>query len=276
MDIIIKQRDSIVSIMLFLYNSFLLPKDKRALGLERVFKLLEPFEKSETAVRVGLSRAVKSNILKNYKKGKDVYYEITEQGLQAVEEWRQLFEVILLKYKSSQEVWNNNWEVVSMTLPRDLSEKRDELNRKLREYGFGLLNKSIWVSPYRFSQSILKYAKDLEIEECIAVFESKLVQKPVEFVESIWNLEQINEEYKNFNNKYNELDTKEFITKEQAIVFLLNLGWEYVSIAGSDPLLPPSLLDKGWEGYQAFILFNRLRSKFLKLADEYVNDVIRV
>ncbi len=274
MDIIIKQRDSIASIMLFLFNSFLLPKDLHTLRLERIFRLLEPFEKSETAERVGLSRAVKSNILKNYRKGKDVYYEIAKQGLKAVGEWRRLIEAAALKYKSSQERWNNNWEVVNMTLPPDLSEKREEINELLREYGFGLINKGVWISPHRFSQAILKFAEELQVEEYITVVEGKLIHRPAELLDSTWNLEQLEKEYKEFINRYNDLDEREHITSKQAVALLLNLGWDYLSTAGSDPMLPPGLLNRNWEGYKAFLLFNRLRSKLLNLSSEYINEVI--
>ncbi len=274
MDIIIKQRDSIASIMLFLFNSFLLPRGIHTLGLEKIFKLLEPFEKSQTAERVGLSRAVKSNILRNYRKGKDVYYEITEQGLKAVAEWRRLIEVTALKYKSSQDEWDNNWEVVNMTLPPDLSEKREEINKWLREYGFGLLNKGVWISPHRFSRIILKYAEELQVQGYIAVLEGKLMRRPEKFLDNIWNLEQLDKEYKEFNNKYNDIDKKEHITNKQALVFLLNLGGDYISIAGRDPMLPASLLNRDWEGFKAFLLFNRLRSKLLSLSVEYANEII--
>lgn len=60
----------------------------------------------------------------------------------------------LLKYKiddmkiKPQKKWDKKWRVVIFDIPENFSKVRSEFSRKLKEMGFELLQKSVWVCPY--------------------------------------------------------------------------------------------------------------------------------
>lgn len=60
----------------------------------------------------------------------------------------------LLKYKiedmkiKPQKKWDRKWRLVIFDIPVDYSQARGEFTRKLKEIGFRLLQKSVWVCPY--------------------------------------------------------------------------------------------------------------------------------
>ena len=60
----------------------------------------------------------------------------------------------MLKYKidsmkiNPQKKWDHKWRLVIFDIPIDQSAARIEFTRKLKEIGFKLLQKSVWVCPY--------------------------------------------------------------------------------------------------------------------------------
>jgi DNA-binding transcriptional regulator PaaX len=60
----------------------------------------------------------------------------------------------LLKYKiddmkiKPQKKWDKKWRLVIFDIPKSFGKTRLEFTRKLRDIGFVLLQKSVWVCPY--------------------------------------------------------------------------------------------------------------------------------
>lgn len=60
----------------------------------------------------------------------------------------------MLKYKidsmkiNPQKKWDHKWRLVIFDIPVDKSAARIEFTRKLKEIGFKLMQKSVWVCPY--------------------------------------------------------------------------------------------------------------------------------
>ena len=72
----------------------------------------------------------------------------------------------LLKYKlddikiKPQKIWDKKWRLVIFDIPKGLGKVRMEFTRKLKEVGFILLQKSVWVCPYPCEDEI-DYLKEI-------------------------------------------------------------------------------------------------------------------
>lgn len=142
----VKKKDSVTSILLFIFNVFLVEQGITALPLKKIFRILEPFQKSETAIRMGLSRGVQNGLLANEKHGNEVYYLITDEAAQGVKYWQETLRVFKSRLSIQLSDWDGEWSILcldSSTDKRSLGYFVDSI----RQYGYGSLGSNIWVSP---------------------------------------------------------------------------------------------------------------------------------
>jgi phenylacetic acid degradation operon negative regulatory protein len=50
---------------------------------------------------------------------------------------------------SNKMVWDGIWRVVVFDVPNEKTKVRNELRRAMKLYGFKLLQRSVWVYPYK-------------------------------------------------------------------------------------------------------------------------------
>jgi len=142
-------------------------------------------------------------------------------------------------FKMRDEGWDQHWRLVIF----DISEKekflREKLRRKLLELGFGMWQKSIYLSPFDLAEDMKEF---LEAERLLGkahVFIAKhhLLGDARQLADQVWKLEEYNFAYKDILDK---LAVKKIKPE--------SLYQEYLEILRNDPCLPKELLPEDWQG----------------------------
>src|SRR3989339_202129 len=88
-----------------------------------------------------LSKLLKTKYIEKVVKGDRVIIRITPEGLK-------FLSVNLDLEKFSRKAWDKKWRVVIFDVSEKHRWRRDDLREKLRGLGFGMLQESVWISPF--------------------------------------------------------------------------------------------------------------------------------
>jgi phenylacetic acid degradation operon negative regulatory protein len=151
--------------------------------------------------------------------------------------------------------WDGKWYIVSYDIPENKRWLRGVIRNTLRELKFGSLHKSLWISPYNFLGDVEKIINQYNLETYVLLaISDRLGREPSEVLaERIWNLEEINNQYKEF---VSEVEDKK-LTRSETV-------FRYLFILQQDPQLPIDLLPSDWQGEKAHRIYKKfvLRNKF--------------
>ncbi|MGE5605337.1 MAG: PaaX family transcriptional regulator C-terminal domain-containing protein [Bacteroidota bacterium] len=276
----IKRKESVSSILLFIFNVFLVERGITSIPLRKIFKILEPFQKNETAIRMGLSRELQNGLLINGKENGEVHYYLTETALNGFKYWMKTMDYDRAKMQLQLADWNSIWSILAlnnrMELERTIYEK---ISEELRQISYGLLNKNVWISPYLQTKLILELSQKYHIENEVHLFESRLsnLESISSLVSTIWPINKLYEQYQAFlENLTNESKLLNIESRNGGggLPVLYRLGFEYFEIVQDDPRLPLQLLPSNWPGLQAAKSFNQLRERILPNANNFINNIL--
>lgn len=79
------------------------------------------------------------------------------------------YDLSSLKVDTSQD-WDGGWRVISFDIPSNKKVTRQLLLNKLKELGFIMLQKSIWIHPFECRSELAVVAKAFEIEPYVYSF----------------------------------------------------------------------------------------------------------
>src|SRR3990170_8642276 len=121
-------------------------------------------------------------------KGK-VYLELTSKGKK---EFKRRFPLLSLQKK-----WDGNFMTVIFDIPEKFKKVRDGLRLKLEELSFGMLQKSVWISPYHFEEDLKEFLENNRLGSYVLVLTTKKLYSddPRKLAENVWNLKKINMGY---------------------------------------------------------------------------------
>ena len=163
------------------------------------------------------------------------FIELTSQGKQKLKRRFPLF-------SAGGRKWDGFFMIVTFDVPEKKRHIRESLRAKLSELGFGLLQESVWISPYHFEEDFQEYLEARGLAKYCYVLKVKtLFTKDIkELARRVWPLDEINQRYLQVIEKISQLseggETKDF--KE-----IWRFYWQTVSL---DPFLPAEFLPKDW------------------------------
>lgn len=151
--------------------------------------------------------------------------------------------------------WDGNIYLVSYDIPVKKNSERNLLRYFLQKLGCGLLQESIWVTPYNPTKIIREFVEDHNLEGTILVSilgkDGSIGGMTVEeLIEGVYKLTELNERYREFLR-----ECRQGMTKAQAL-------FQYLSILADDPQLPFELLPDGWVGDEAYKVFSLASSAY--------------
>lgn len=216
---------------------------------------MKEFKKSLRATQSALKRLEDRGEIERTERGDRALFQITQRGKEKINS-----SDFSLKRKSRN--WDGRWYLVSFDIPETQKTSRNLLRKRLLMLGLGKLQRSLWVSPYNYAQEVKKIVTHYHLEKYVEVFRSQLLnpKEPSSFASQIWDLEGLNRRYSQFIEKYrpllpqfredpNHSKDSELFKLERTIKEKLS------SILLSDPQLPDKLLPKGFQGEEAYHLF---------------------
>lgn len=243
-----------------------------------LIRLLKEFGHNEQGVRVAVSRMVKQGWIQSEKQGNKSYYFLTDRGVQRMDEAAKRI------YKMKPNEWDGKWRILMYTIPEDKRQLRDDLRKELLWSGFGSFSSGCWISPNDLEKQINRLIEKYDIDEYVDFFisEYKGPKENQSLVEKSWQLEEIENKYEEFIEKY----SKQFIVHQSIIsrgemsdadcfVERTNLVHEYRKFLFIDPGLPKELLPSKWNGNHAALLFSQYYQVLAEPASRFFESVFQ-
>ena len=152
--------------------------------------------------------------------------------------------------------WNGVFYVITYDSPTKHNKERNLLRIFLKKIGCGLLQESVWVTPYNHSYILKEFIEERGLQGTILV--SSLGKggaigeyKFAELIEKVYKLSKLSERYREF------IDGAKHQPRNKS--YLVSL---FLSILRDDPQLPFGILPKDWEGMRAYEVFQKLALHF--------------
>lgn len=214
-----------------------------------------------------LWRNIKTGYIEKIEKKGEVYIRLTSQGEKKI---TRDFPLLLLQKRK----WDKRWRVAIFDIQEVNKSVRDGLRKKLKELGFGMIQKSVFISPHDIIQDLSEFIKNSGLDEVVYTFEaSNLATGDVKgLANKVWNLNALNEKYREIieiiDNKHLTIirDRVKMLNDEDP-ESMVNLARElrekYLALIIKDPFLPKELLPSDWMGYEAKKLIKNLSQTYL-------------
>ncbi|MFZ5969072.1 MAG: hypothetical protein ACOYVK_18100 [Bacillota bacterium] len=275
MKIVLRKKDSVTSIILFIFNVYSEITGRYSIRLAELIKMMMNFDKNETAIRMGLSRMVKAGVLVNKTIQDDVYYQITEEGLAFIHTWNTGLKRFFNRYENRHKNWDERWFCINLLDFSKTEEENQWVVEELRELGMTEINSGTWIAPFD--------AKT-EIEEILSKTKSTylIIHGSIEtngdiklLISDLYDMKLLRKKYDDFvqfaKETENKLDNLK-VNVGGCLPALFELGWKYYDAAVIDPALPIQFFDE-WEGDRAFSSFVKLRSLLIDGVKTYIKDL---
>jgi len=265
-----RRQYSVSSILMFIFNIFLTEQGITEVPVKKVLPILSPFGKNETAIRMGLSRAVQSGLLANIKVNGEVYYQLTPEGNKALLFWRQTLENFKDNINRQKQPWNGQW-VLALVKDYDGDGPHNTMRDNLTEHRFRSWGRDLWLSPYEvkgdFKAAGLLLMKAQPTDGV----------NDLDLASSIWPITELIDRYQSYLNALNskaKIIFRTAPTTEAILSFLYTFCTDLFSIISDDPQLPLAILPDDWPGIIAFETFHSIRQELLPIAREYISKIL--
>lgn len=202
--------------------------------------------------------ALKTGCIEKIIKGGRPYFRLTSRGKE-----KTYRDFSLSKWQEKK--WDGKWRVVIFDIEEKSRKKRDLLRLKLRELGFGMIQESVWISPYDIIVDFREFVRAVGLADQVFALEVSglLAGDEKSLAAKIWHLEKINDDYKDLfeiltklhdrvkmsrGEKEREEERKKEGEKAEAEEEIKKRRGEYLEILRKDPCLPKELLPEDWFG----------------------------
>ena len=185
-------------------------------------------------------------IEKIIKNGKP-YLRLTSRGKK---KFQRDFPILSLRKRK----WDGRWRIIIFDVPENKRGIRKVLRQKLLELGFGMIQWSVYISPYDFAQDLKEFLEAFSLGRFAFVLEAKtlLIEDQKALVAKVWKLNQLNREYERLFKALKKMDQKISGQEKRRL-----RGW-YFDILAADPLLPAEFLPSDWLGEEVRKAISRL------------------
>ncbi|MBK0870404.1 PaaX family transcriptional regulator [Saccharopolyspora sp. HNM0986] len=225
----------------------------------------------QRTARQAISRASASGWIIGHRQGREVRWELTENGKQLMDEGAK--RVYSLHADSGS--WDGNWLILLVTIPEAQRSMRKTLYTALDWEGFGNPTPGVWVSPHIDRETQARRVIDeLDLKASTLAFIGKasdIGQTEQEIVSLAWDLDEVTEKYEELLIRYSGLQPAQGDPLLFTHVKLVN---EWQRFPFMDPQLPAELLPN-WIGRRAAVLFHQLRSAWYEDAQQRWREVVK-
>lgn len=196
--------------------------------------------------------------------------KITEQGLERLNG-------LFPKYYEERP-WDGKVYLVSYDIPEKQSGDRDKFREHLKKIGCGMLQASVWLTPYNPQEVLKEFIKERMLSGAVIIStvgkDGSIGQTPLkELVSEVYNLYQINEAYQDFLHNFKRKRKDDIISSQAAFKFF--------AVLDKDPQLPFELLPSDWKSDEAYELFKKLTGKpqleefWEERVDEKIEQIVK-
>ncbi len=223
---------------------------------------------SERALQMRLYRMTRRGEVSKLSRGGKVFFSLTDKGRSKMAELDELAKLEIPP-------WDGKWRIVSFDFPETESSARDQLRRRLSELGFGMLQRSVWLSPRDLLAKVRAWIENRGMQEYAVFFAVERVGLLAsdQIVEIAWTgLGEIGELYEEYPALC-ETTWEEWARRgsngehraARAVAAVVALRHRLSTIVEQDPLLPRELLPERWGRDRALNAFRQYRAKFRRV-----------
>ena len=186
-----------------------------------------------------VSRSLKTGNIEKIIKGEEIFFRLTPSGKDKIKK-----DFPLIDFRNRR--WDGIWRLVVFDIPENQAGARNRLREKLKELGFGMLQKSIWISPHNIVDDFREFLLANGLSETVFVLEARNIAgfSDQEMAEKVFKLKDLNRKYEEIIDDYSRMGEREEKKRFQ-------FKRKYLEIAIKDPILPKELLPREWAGEKA-------------------------
>lgn len=183
-------------------------------------------------------RMLKTGYVEKILKDGEPYLRLTSGGRDLIKRDFPLLEL-------QRERWDGKWRLVIFDIREKKRWKRNFFREKIKELGLGMIQKSVYLTPFDICRDLYEFAEESGLKEAVFVMEvTNLLIGDAKFLaEKVWGLEELNEEYQKILEEAEEVENLKGRQQEKK---LKELKDEYFQTLIKDPLLPKDLLPSDW------------------------------
>lgn len=204
--------------------------------------------------------ALKTGDIEKIIKNGQVYIRLSDKGLKNIHR-----DFPISRFQNQK--WDRKWRIVIFDIEEKERKNRDYLRIKLKEVGFGMIQESVWISPYDVALDFREFINSNGLGSRVFVMEANklLAGDPKKLSARIWRLEELNRKYKQllsklkiYNDRYNNSTIQGTGGMEKKKGEGEMIRQEYLEILKKDPCLPKELLPENWFGEETKDLLKKL------------------
>ncbi len=158
--------------------------------------------------------------------------------------------------------WDNRWRIVIFDIPESKRKMRDQLRAALRREGYGLLNSSVWLTPWDRKESIKLIAKKLNLADNVIQLETCEMTETYQNIlltQKSWDWSRLESVYRQFLSTA-EKDLSTFVLGEPITRFRAKkLVYRYAEVVKQDPLLPHDIAPNASFVRRAYDIYTKIR-----------------
>lgn len=221
-------------------------KSKTSRGVWQAFYETDEVFKTykSNSFKVGFYVAQRKNLIRIDKKDDKLTIKITEVGKTRLNS--------LLPKHDKDRVWDKKLYLVTYDICEKRKKDRELLRNMIKQLGMGMLQDSVWITPYNPKATLRNFIKDRKLSGSVIIScvgeDGAIGEDDVKtLICKVYKLEQLNKRYEEFIDNANQGYLKPWTSLK------------YLSILRDDPQLPFDLLPVWWKGEEA----NKIYQEFL-------------
>lgn len=206
-----------------------------------------------------VSKLLEQNKIHRIKKGTSHSYDITSKGLLHLQK-RRLLNILQGKK------WDKKWRILIFDIEEINKNLRNNLRDTIKEFGFGYLQKSVWISPYDVFKKLEEFIQMRKLQNNIILIESKKLSIPNQELASIvWQIDKVKSNYNQIYKDLYNISIKRKLKKYKDLKPEFNKIYkQLISTILKDPHLPKEFLSHKWPYQKTVSLAKKLRHYFIK------------
>jgi phenylacetic acid degradation operon negative regulatory protein len=255
-----------------LFGQYVLPRGGE-IWLSGMIQAMSAWEFGEAAVRSTALRMKKEGYLLSQRQGRRTSYWLTDKGLNRLNMGGFRFSI------PPDDAWDGQWTIVVYSVPEKERACRDELRSALQLWKFGMLAPGTWLSTRPLLPELERELRELGVWKYVDVFRSEYLGSndlSTIVAKAFPQIPTLVDHYRNYiiNSEplLHRYQTGR-LDDEACFANRLQNLWAFGSIAGDDPILPPSLLPKDWPRPQAQLLCGELQQVLTEPAERFFDSI---
>lgn len=229
--------------------------DERALFSGSFIGVLGRLGIAESAVRATLTRMVRRGLLERHKRGRRMYFSMTDRCRAVIEDGR----VHIWELGAVNQSVDVPWTLLAFSMPEAWQRKRHSLRSRLTWAGFGPLQNGLWIAPGALDVSGI--VVELGVAEHVHLFRAAPLP-PTDLAAAAreaFDLDGLADRYRAFVAGWEGDDVHERMAAEP-LALTLRLITEWLQLLTEDPRVPLHLLPDDWPAVRAQELFLQLHA----------------